>query len=286
MEKTEEEIVENDLEESVDELTEDDLDEEEEDILEEEVIQPEEKAEKSPFGIWSRDTVTLKRLKVLLYGVSGVGKTSFAATFPSPLFLDLESGMMSTLRIGEVRRYPADWTEDITSFQQVRQFYALVSAAKNPPFQTIVIDSINELQVLVAQYVVDKYKKVTRQYDDLLTIADYQKSNNDLLKVVRAFLKLPYNIVFTATSTRLEPGDDYTMVTPKYKGKEVGPVIEKLMDLIGYCYAKPQKNGTAEHYASFHITDRYLAKDRLGIVSKDIPNNFNALIGSTERGTK
>lgn len=277
-----EQVIDEDFEEDFEEDeedTEDDLGLDEEDDLEES-----EMAQKDTrFAVWSKNTVRNKRLKVLLYGVSGVGKTSFAASFPNPFFLDLESGMMSTLRVGDVYRYPFDFDKDVTNYEQVREFYKIVKSAKNPPFETIVIDSLNELQVLVAQNVINKYGKVKRQYDDQLTLADYQKANNDVVKLIRSFLKLPYNVVFTAASTRLEPGEDSVMLTPKLIGKVVGPVMEKLMDLIGYCYAKPTKSGGSEHYASFHITAQYLAKDRLGIVHRDIPNNYQALISSTQK---
>ena len=37
------------------------------------------------------------KLKVLVYGESGTGKTLFAGTFPKPLFFDFDGGML-TLR--------------------------------------------------------------------------------------------------------------------------------------------------------------------------------------------
>ena len=33
-----------------------------------------------------------KPLKVCLYGVEGIGKTTFASQFPDPLFVDLDKG--------------------------------------------------------------------------------------------------------------------------------------------------------------------------------------------------
>lgn len=43
------------------------------------------------------------RLKCLVYGASGTFKTPFAATFPAPIFLDCDEGMMS-VRTAEVNR--------------------------------------------------------------------------------------------------------------------------------------------------------------------------------------
>jgi len=237
-----------------------------------------EEEEGGSFGTWD-SSIAAKRFKVLLYGVAGTGKTTMAATFPKPLFLDLEGGMLSTRRVGPVLRYPKNPSEDIKSYPQVVDFYNAIVADKNPQFETIVIDSLNELQLLVTSYVVGKFRKVTRQYDDQMTLADYGKANRDFAKVVRLFLKLPYHVVFTAASSQKEFGDEGALqIAPKFVGKQVGPDVQRMMDMIGYCFAKRMPNGTSEHYVSFRMTADYLAKDRLGIVDRDIPNSFDALM--------
>lgn len=249
----------------------------------EEVDEFDEEVEETPesFGIWSPETVGQKGLKVLLYGQSGVGKTRMAATSPRPLFLDLESGLRSTLAVKPVLRYPADPREEIKDYTQVVEFYNLVKNAKNPTWDTVVIDSLNELQVLVTQNVVKRFTGVKRQYDDQLTMADYGKANRDFMKVIRLFLKLPYHIIFTAIASPRELEDD--QIYPKFVGRQVGPDLQRMMDMIGYCHAKRTKDGGSEHYVSFKITPTYVAKDRLGIVDKDIPNNFQLLIEASER---
>lgn len=260
-------------------------DEEDEGIIEEGEDNQDEVEEESSddaaFGVWNKETAGVKRLKVLLYGVAGTGKTTMAATFPKPLFLDLENGLRSTLRVGSVLRYPANPDKSVKSYAEVVDFYRKVVATKNPEFETIVIDSLNELQGLLAQHLVSKFTKVKRQYGDQLTLADYGKTNRDFSKVVRLFLNMPYHIVFTAASTSRNPGDDEVQITPKFVGAQVGPDVQRMMDMIGYCHSKTI-NGISQHYVSFHITPQYLAKDRMGIVSRDIPNNFNSLVGSVK----
>lgn len=246
-----------------------------EDEFEEEL---ESEGEDSDFGVWSRDTAGKKGLKVLLYGQSGVGKTRMAATAPRPLFLDLEDGLRSTLAVKPVLRYPADPVETISSYTEVVDFYKLVKRAKNPTWDTVVIDSLNELQVLVTQNIVSRFSNVRRQYDDQLTMADYGKANRDFMKVIRLLIKLPYHIIFTAASTEREPGDEEIQLTPKFVGKQVGPELRKLVDLIGYCHAKRMKDGSSQHYVSFKISPGYVAKDRLDIVDRDIPNDFQILV--------
>src|SRR5688572_12928201 len=123
------------------------------------------------FSVWD-ESVVVNRLKLLAYGVSGSGKSTLAASFPKPIFLDLEGGMLSVRKFKPMR-FPKDPKESVKSYVQVVQFFNLVKSMENPPFETIVIDSLNELQLLIAQYMLEKYSNVRRQYGDQLTLADY-----------------------------------------------------------------------------------------------------------------
>jgi hypothetical protein len=66
--------------------------------------------------------------RVVLYGVESVGKSTFAAQFPKPLFLDIEQGT-SHLDVDRC---------DINSWKQLTESLA---EAKATDYQTLVIDS-------------------------------------------------------------------------------------------------------------------------------------------------
>lgn len=72
--------------------------------------------------------------RVLIYGVEGVGKTTLAAQFPSPLFIDTE-GSTSHL---DVRRLPAPstWAELLDEVRWVRDFPAECGG-------TLVVDTLD-----------------------------------------------------------------------------------------------------------------------------------------------
>lgn len=278
----------SEVQQQINEQVEDDLLEDEEtegtaDELDDELEEDSTEEAGGSFGVWD-EHVKAKRIKVLLYGLSGMGKTTMAATFPKPLFLDLEGGMLSTRRVGPVLRYPRDPSQSVKSYPEVVEFYKAVVAEKNPQFETIVIDSLNELQTLLTAYVVSKFTGVKRQYNDQMTLADYGKANRDFSKVVRLFLNLPYHIVFTAMSTQRDFGEESDVqIAPKFVGKQVGPDVQRMMDMIGYCYAKEMPDKSTQHYVSFKMSSKYLAKDRIGIARQDIPNSFDALMSNTER---
>jgi hypothetical protein len=231
--------------------------------------------QESPYGVWSAETAEEKPLKVLLYGPPGAGKTRYAATFPKPLFLDLEGGLRSTIGVGSVLRYPSDPRESITTYGEMQAFYKLVSNETNPPFETIVIDSLNELQELATQRVLAKFKQQNRQMDDQLTWQDYGKIGRDVINAVRGFLSLPYHIVFTAASTI--PEYEGQQVHPDFTGKMVWKAIHKLLEQIGYCHVRKNKDGTLEHVVSYHLSPLYQAKSRLEINQPYLLNDYAAL---------
>ncbi|MDT2405200.1 ATP-binding protein, partial [Enterococcus avium] len=73
-----------------------------------------------------------KAQKVVLYGVEGIGKSTFASQFPAPLFIDTED---STLHM-DVKRFPKP-----TSWEMLMQQVDFVK--QNKPCQTLVIDTMD-----------------------------------------------------------------------------------------------------------------------------------------------
>jgi hypothetical protein len=84
-----------------------------------------------------------------IYGEAGMGKTSFAATFPRPLFILAEDGM----DVFEDRDFVPDSLGKITSpedlFNQLRAIYT-----SGQEYKTIVIDSITTLDKIFIEDIV------------------------------------------------------------------------------------------------------------------------------------
>lgn len=275
-EDEEEDDEEND-EEDEEENDEDEEEPDEEEGVDEPDEEMEEAAAESPFGVYSKETADSRGLKTLLYGPAGSGKTWLAATFPEPLFLDLEGGLRTVFQLRPVLRFPKDPSEEIQSLEQVREFYRLVRSDPDPHYDTLVIDSLNELQVLVTKEVLGQFA-ATRQYEDQMTMADYGKVNRVFLQIVRAFLKLPYHVVMTAVETPREyEGQE---VYPKFTGKQIWPELQRMVDQIGYLHVRKGENNEQEHVVSFMLHTSYVAKDRLGIRERFLPNNFKAILAA------
>jgi len=95
--------------------------------------------------------VTKGKLKLphllLLYGPDGVGKSSFGAQAPSPIFLGPEKGTAEL----DVARFPTpkSWEDIMTACQEL--------ATATHSYKTLVIDTLDWLEPLVYSHVCKKY---------------------------------------------------------------------------------------------------------------------------------
>lgn len=216
---------------------------------------------------------------MLLYGESGSGKTSMAATFPDPLFIDLDNGMRSVAG-KNLLRYPPDpeqVIQDYDEIEQVRQQILTMLKAGNAPFKTVVIDGLNDMRERITRKILSEYS-AERAYDDQLTLQDYGKLKRETLKVFYDFFELPCNVVFIASA-----------LIPEYEDQKVHPdlgsvtgEIERKVDAGGYCYSitsnKAGEGPKVNHVVCFaEETPKHWAKDRLGIGSGVRPNTYAAL---------
>lgn len=89
-----------------------------------------------------------RALKVVAYGSEGIGKTTFAAAFPEPLFIDTEGGTAHM----DVRRIdrPQSWEELISIVNEV--------AADPNVCKTLVLDTADWAETLCVTHVCQKYK--------------------------------------------------------------------------------------------------------------------------------
>jgi len=94
--------------------------------------------------------------RVVLYGVESVGKSTFAAQFPKPLFLDVENGSNSI----NVLRWELETKPD-RKIELWNELKAAIIATKDEPQKTIVIDSADRVENIIREAICEQYKKTS-----------------------------------------------------------------------------------------------------------------------------
>jgi len=226
-------------------------------------------------------------VKGIVYGVEGIGKTTFAAQWPKPLFLDVESG---SYQMDVARITPATYAE----FKEcVRQL-----GADAQGYKTIVIDSADWLEQMMIKNIcteanitsIEKYEKGygkgwNKLAEDWAALLD---------RLDRVRLAQGVNILFVAHSKikRYEPADDtghdrYTLTM----ADKSADVLKKWSDLTLFVKydtftveeggkVKVQGGNKRVMFSRFHPC--WDAKNRYGLPDK-MPFEFAQIAGIFEK---
>ncbi len=196
-----------------------------------------------------------ERIRMVLYGESGVGKTRFCSTWPTPLFLDADRGMASI-------RTKVDRIE-IVSWDDLSNAYGML--AEGLPYKTVVLDTLNEIQLIGMKGVLENFPHVKRPYESLPGESDYGKMLYDFNNMIHAFRDLPYHVIFISQSNSKIFDTDTVM--PQLTGKNTTRNLTRTVDLVGYMYKKEDEKRT-----------RILSFDEAEFVTKDRSDKLPAFI--------
>lgn len=94
-----------------------------------------------------QETLKIEPMKVLIYGVEGIGKTTFASKFPDPIFIDTEgsTGFINARKLPN----PTSWTMLLDELEDIKS---------EPRGKTLIIDTLDWAERLAKKYLMDKNK--------------------------------------------------------------------------------------------------------------------------------
>ena len=172
--------------------------------------------------------------KTLVYWLPGIGKTSLAAAFPSPVFLDTEHGT-SSLDVARIQI--GDWEE-------LRQAIAEIGGSRSE-FKTVVIDSIDWAEEMLGQAICKEHNKTSLQDFGYGKEAVYLREGiAKLTSACNALIGVGMHVVFIAHAKiekvslpdLSDSYDRYTINLSKY----VTPKIKEWCDVMLFCNYKTQ----------------------------------------------
>ncbi|KKM73036.1 hypothetical protein LCGC14_1414500 [marine sediment metagenome] len=196
------------------------------------------------------DTVA-QSLKMVVYGNSGVGKTTFASTAPKPIILSAEAGLLSI----------ADKDIDVISIDKWTDLHDAFDYLKNAKhdYKTVVLDSLTELQKKHQDHLVGASEKQMTQQQWGINI-------EVLRKTCRAFRDLPMNVILIALASEIEQnGVSVTRIA--LQGKSLPNEVMGFVDLVGHMVTQERVVEDSEEMKivraiRFQPTDTIAAKDR------------------------
>lgn len=210
-----------------------------------------------------------KPQKVIIYGPEGIGKSTFASKFPSPVFIDTE-GSTKEMDVDRFEK-PLSWSE----------FGSIVKEFINDhgSYKTLVIDTADWAEMLCTQYVCAKYQK--KGIEDFGYGKGYvyvQEEFGKLLNFLDQFIDAGLNVVITAHAKmrKFEQPDEsgaYDRWELKLS-KGVAPLLKEWADMVLFANYKTYivkddndkvkaKGGQRVMYTSHHVC--WDAKNRHGL---------------------
>lgn len=167
------------------------------------------------------------KIKALIYGQAGMGKTTLALSAPKPLLFDFDGGV-HRVHFGHLKGVG---TVQITRYQD---FIDVLDKEDLSPYETLVIDTGGKLLDYMAEHIVRRSPKLGRQ-NGMLTLQGYGERKAMFTSIVKKVSVMGKHILFVAHRETKQEGDDL-IYKPIFGGSNYDSLITEL-DLVGYMEA-------------------------------------------------
>jgi len=227
--------------------------------------------------------------RVMLYAPHGIGKTTFAAGAPSPIFVQTEDGLGQL----EVDHFPL--AKSVTDVHE-----ALQALTGKHDFSTVVIDSLDWLDNLIWEQINGEHDAKDLAYGKGAVIAaDKWREILDMLNVLRAqgmaTILLAHCEIKRFDSPEVEPFDRYQ---PKLQARS-SALVQEWCDCVFFAnyktIVKQSEVGfnnkvsrgisTGERIMYTSEKPAYLAKNRYAL-PESLPLSWDAFIEGIATGSK
>lgn len=209
-------------------------------------------------------------VKAVTYGPEGIGKTTFASQWPTPLFLDIENG---SYRLDVARITPKSAEEVFTIIDNLTQ--------NTQGYRTLVIDTADWLEKMISELVCIREKKSSIEAFDYgkgwVKVSEEWKRLLDKLDTLRKTQAM--NILFLAHSAikHLDPPDQTGYDRYEMKlSKQGNGILKEWADLLlfaNYDTFTVEKDGKKKAEGGKRVmyaehSPCWDAKNRFGLASK------------------
>ncbi len=215
----------------------------------------------------SSDPTQKPSIAMVVYGMGGVGKTTFTATAPKPLIVDCENGA----KYFGLRGINVDVAK-VTVWEDLSGIFDI---AKSGEYETIVIDPIGELMEKLMRYMKAKGGK-NIQADGSPTMAGWGWLKDTMRSTIKIIRDSGVHLILVA---HVEEKEDEGRIIkrPKLMTK-LSEELVAMVDIVGYMTVVQDEGAEKRIIMIDAASDKFEAKDRTGQLGKVIPPDFGLII--------
>ena len=200
------------------------------------------------------DLVESQGAKLLVYGESGVGKTTLCQTAPGKtLVVSMESGLLS------IKDAPDLDAIEVKEAAEIEEIAQLLESGQLQ-YDTVCLDSVTEMAEILLSQEKAKSKDPRRAYGEVIEV---------MIKTMRRFRDLPVHVIFIAKQSRER--DEQTGAyhyQPMMVGAKLPTQIPYFFDevLVLRTFDDENEEGktVTSRWLQTRIGQNYIAKDRSG----------------------
>jgi len=190
------------------------------------------------------------KLKGLIYGQPGIGKTSLALSAPKPLLIDFDNGL---------RRVAKQYQTDSVQIESYQNLLDILNKENISNYETIVIDTLGKMIDRIGDWLAISNPKI-KQSDGQLSMKGWGNIKGEFQKLLKILEGKNKSVIFIAHEKEEKTGDEI-MKRPDVAGSS-GKDIVKELDFMGYMSMKGGKRTI-----DLAPNEAYYAKNSLGLNS-------------------
>jgi len=195
-------------------------------------------------------------IKAVVYGASGVGKTSLALTAPDPIIISAEKGLLS------LSDYDLPYIE-VGRPSDIDEAYRFLM--KDDTYKTIFLDTVSEIgEVLLTDFLINGNESIAGPLKDARQ--GYRMMAEAMMPMIRKFRDIPgKHVVFNAKLEIKEDEDNGIMLyRPMIPGQVIKNQLPYMFDGVFYMDIMRDKDKKDVRVLQTGITRGKIAKDRSG----------------------
>jgi len=235
----------------------------------------------------------MTRLRALVYGDSGIGKTTSLRTLPEK-FTAIAAAERGLIPLREYN-YPVYTLESWEDMQELVKVFREPVTVDGRPIKVLGIDSLSELSDFCKQKILHKDRpellherthgkseKPAGVYDDLMTMEDWGLYRTRMTNMLSAACHLPVHVIFTSLAAWVEDKRTGGLFrTPNMNGK-LALECPAFFDVVLHMESMDTTDGddkpiVSRVWRTAH-DGRIIAKDASGVLDPFEPADWTALM--------